>query len=122
MEYMIFAPAVIDSFNINSGKIGPDIFPLGIKVSIIVPHTFQGAAEEVEKLKFFSKAQKRQSGERFMAIEPLRVWVHLTCGGEQCENMGNAHTRSIDRQRAWEKTRRSHDEVMATAGLEGSGR
>lgn len=57
-----------------------------------------------------------------MAIEPPRVWVHRTCGGEHCENMGNAHTRIIERQKAWEKTCRSHDEVLATAGLGGCGR
>ena len=59
---MSFAPAVIDNFNTNSGKIGPDIFPLGIKVSIIVPHTFQGAAEEVEKLNSFQKIKTDSDG------------------------------------------------------------
>lgn len=61
----------------------PDKFPLGIKVSIIVPHTFQGAAEEVEKLNSFQKDKTDRDRGRFMAIEPPWVWVHLTCGGEQ---------------------------------------
>ena len=61
----------------------PDKFPLGIKVSIIVPHTFQGAAEEAEKLYSFQKDKKDTNGGRFMALEPPLVWVHLICGGEQ---------------------------------------